>query len=147
MYLRERLKDQKLYVVGVIDAYSRICWLMPLMSIKALDVSYAAMEMLVILRNRYGIEFKEMMSDKVFEFSAKNNVDGHPFEKLLKFLEINHVYTKPSTPKTNGKIERFWRTLEDELLSGETFEPYEEFAHYLKGYCVYYNEHRIHQGI
>lgn len=120
---------------------------MPLMSIKSLDVSYATMEMLVILRNRYGIEFKEMMSDNGSEFSSRNNIEGHPFEKMLKFLSIKHIYTKPCTPKTNGKIERFWRTLEDELLSGETFETKEEFERHIQGYCLYYNEHRMHQGI
>jgi hypothetical protein len=56
----KELKNQKLYVVGVIDSYSRICWLMPLMSIKSVDVSYATMEMLVILRNRYCIEFNRL---------------------------------------------------------------------------------------
>jgi hypothetical protein len=37
--------------------------------------------------------------------------------------------------------------LEGELLDGETFKAFEEFEHYLRGYCVYYNEHRMHQGI
>ncbi len=143
----KELGSEKLYLVGVIDSYSRVCWMLPIKSIKALEVSYATMEMLVILRNRYGIEFKEMMSDNGAEFSSRNNVDGHPFEKMLKFLEIKHIYTKPCTPKTNGKIERFWRTLEDELLSGETFDTFEEFAHHIQGYCLYYNEHRMHQGI
>jgi transposase InsO family protein len=143
----KELGDKKLYLVGVIDSYSRVCWMLPVMSIKALDISYAAMEMLVILRNRYGIEFKEMLSDNGSEFSSRNNVDGHPFEKMLKFLGIKHRYTKPCKPQTNGKIERFWRTLENELLSGETFETYEEFARHIQGYCLYYNEHRMHQGI
>ena len=55
--------------------------------------------------------------------------------------------TKPCRPQTNGKIERFWKTLEDELLSGEKFETLEEFKQHILGYVVYYNEHRIHQGI
>lgn len=143
----KELGDKRLYLVGVIDSYSRLCWMMPITSIKSLEVSYSTMEMLVILRNRYGVEFKEMMSDNGSEFSSRNNREAHPFEKMLEFLQIKHIYTKPCSPKTNGKIERFWRTLEDELLSGETFETLEEFKHHIKGYCLYYNEHRIHQGI
>ncbi len=146
-YGERTVGSKRLYLVGVIDSYSRICWVMPIISVKALDVSYATMEMLVILRNRYGIEFKEMMSDNGVEFSSRGNIDGHPFEKMLNFLQIKHVYTKPCSPKSNGKIERFWRTLEDELLSGESFDTLEEFTHYIKGYCLYYNEHRMHQGI
>jgi transposase InsO family protein len=137
----------KIYIVGVIDSYSRICWLKPIKSIKSIDVSYATMEMLLLLRNRYGIEFKEILSDNGAEFSSRNNISGHPFERMLDFLEIKHRYTRPCTPKTNRKIERFWKTLEGELLDGETFKTFEEFEHYLRGYCVYYNEHRMHQGI
>lgn len=143
----KNLGNKKLYLLGIIDSYSRICWMMPILSIKSIDVSYAAMEILVLLRNRYGIEFKEMMSDNGAEFSSRNNLNGHPFERMLSFLNIKHIYTKPCTPKTNGKIERFWRTLEDELLDGESFDTLEEFEHYIKGYCLYYNEHRMHQGI
>ena len=86
------------------------------------------------------------ISDNGSEFSSRNNPE-HPFEKMLTFYDIKHRYTKPFSPQTNGKIERFWKTLEDELLSGETFETLEEFKHYIQGYTLYYNEHRIHQGI
>lgn len=143
----KELSNQKLYLLGIMDSYSRICWLQPLRSIKALDVSYAALDALVLLQKRYGIEFKEILSDNGTEFASKSNPINHPFEKMLNYLEIKHRYTKPCTPKTNGKIERFWRTIEEELLNGETFETYEEFCHYIKGYSLYYNEKRTHQGI
>lgn len=143
----KELGNKKLYLLGVIDSYSRLCWLAPLTSIKSLDVSLSTLDILTLLRARYDIEFKEMLSDNGSEFSSRNNIENHPFEKTLQFLNIKHRYTKPCCPQTNGKIERFWKTLEDELLSGETFETMEEFEHYIRGYCVYYNEHRMHQGI
>lgn len=141
------LGNQKLYLLGIMDSYSRVCWLQPLKTIKSLDVSYAALDALIILQKRYGIEFKEMLSDNGSEFASRKNPANHPFEKMLSYLEIKHRYTKPCSPKTNGKIERFWRTIEEELLSGETFETYDEFCHYIKGYSLYYNEKRTHQGI
>jgi len=137
---------KKLYILGLIDDHSRICWLEVIDSIKAIDVMFASMDVLMRLKDRYNIQFKEIMSDNGSEFSSRNNPD-HPFEKLLTFYGIKHRYTQPFRPQTNGKIERFWRTLEDELLSGEEFETLEEFKHYLQGYVVYYNEHRGHQGI
>lgn len=136
--------NKKFYIVGVMDDYSRVCWLDVIDSIKAIDVMFTTMEMLTILKRRYGIEFKEMMSDNGSEFRGKAD---HPFEKMLSVLEVKHRYTKPFSPQTNGKIERFWKTLEEELLSGETFETLEEMRHYIRGYCIYYNEHRMHQGI
>lgn len=141
------LGNKKLYLLGVIDSFSRICWLEPLTSIKSLDVSFSMLDILTLLRGRYGIQFQEILSDNGSEFSSKNNIENHPFEKMLNFLNVKHRYTRPCRPQTNGKIERFWKTLENELLSGETFETLEEFRHYIRGYCIYYNEHRMHQGI
>lgn len=88
-----------------------------------------------------------MLSDNGSEFASKNNVDGHAFEKLLKYLKIKHRYTKPYCPQTNGKIERFWKTLEEDLLDSEQFETIDELENLLLGYVIYYNENRIHQGI
>lgn len=140
-------QGKRVYLLGIMDAYSRICWLEPLTSIKSIDVSLATLDILTLLRGRYGIKFKEILSDNGSEFSSRKNIENHPFEKLLKFLDITHRYTQPCRPQTNGKIERFWKTIENELLDGETFETMAEFEHYIRGYCVYYNEHRMHQGI
>ena len=138
--------NKKIYILGIIDSYSRVCWLEVIDSIKAVNVSFSAMEIMLRLVERYGIQFKEMMSDNGSEFASRNNPE-HPFEKMLNFYHVKHRYTKPFSPQTNGKIERFWKTIEDELLSGENFETLEEFKHYIRGYVLYYNEHRIHQGI
>ena len=138
---------KKLYILGLIDDHSRVCWLEVIDSIKSLDVMFASMDIMMQLKSRYGIQFSEIMSDNGSEFSSRNNVDNHPFEKLLKFYNIKHRYTQPFRPQTNGKIERFWRSLEEELLDGEEFETLDEFRQYLLGYVVYCNEHRKHQGI
>ena len=138
--------DKKLYILGIIDDYSRLCWLEVVDSIKAINIMFASVEALMRLKDRYGISFKEMLSDNGQEFCGKNNTE-HPFEQMLRFYNIKHRYTKPFSPQTNGKIERFWKTIEEELLSGEVFETLEELKHYILGYVIYYNEHRNHQGI
>lgn len=138
---------QKLYLVGLIDDYSRICWVEVVRSLKSLEVMFATMNMLVHFKGRYGIEFKEILSDNGSEFASRNNVDEHPFEGMLRFYNIKHRYTKPYKPQTNGKIERFWKTIEEELLQGEEFETLEDLKHHILGYVVFYNEHRKHGGI
>jgi transposase InsO family protein len=130
----------------VIDDYSRVCWIEVIDSIKAIDVAFETMDILLKLKERYGIQFQEMMSDNGAEFASKNN-PSHPFERMLKFYDIKHRYTQPFRPQTNGKIERFWKTIEEELLLGETFKTLEEFKEHILGYNLYYNEHRLHQGI
>lgn len=148
--VKDMSNNKRLYIIGIIDSYSRICWLEVINNIKSSKVSFVTLHMLLNIYHRYGIRFKEIMSDNGSEFgSGKNakNKDKHPFELMLDLYNIKHIYTKPFSPKTNGKIERFWKTIENELLSGEQFETIEEFKHYIKGYMIYYNEHRIHQGI
>ena len=140
------LGNKKLYLLGIIDDYSRICWLKIIDSTKAVKVTFAAMDIMLKIKGRYGIQFKEMLSDNGSEFSSRNNPD-HPFEAMLNFYDVKHRYTQPFRPQTNGKIERFWKTIEDELLSGEQFETLEELENHILGYAIYYNEHRIHQGI
>jgi len=130
---------KKLYVLGLIDDYSRVCWLEVIDSIKSIDVMFASMDCLLRLREMYNVSFKEIMSDNGSEFASRTN-PSHPFEKMLKFYDIKHRYTQPYRPQTNGKIERFWKTLENELLSGEEFETLEEFKNYITGYVIYYNE-------
>ena len=42
---------------------------------------------------------------------------------MLEEIGVKHRYTRPAPhPKTNGKVERFWRTLNDDLIEGTTFE-------------------------
>jgi len=36
--------------------------------------------------------------------------------RMLTELGIKHRYTKPYRPQTNGKVERFWRTLLEDIL-------------------------------
>ena len=71
----------------------------------------------------------------------------YPFERMLLELGIKHRYTRPYRPQTNGKVERFWRTLNDDLIDGTTFASLAEFRDELEQYLLYYNEVRPHQAL
>lgn len=71
----------------------------------------------------------------------------HPFERMLIEVGVKHRYTKPYRPQTNGKAERFWRTLKDDLLEGTEFESLEHLREELVKYLIYYNEIRPHQAL
>ena len=62
-------------------------------------------------------------------------------------MGIKHRKIKPYRPQTNGKIERFWRTLEEDFIEEPVFESREELEEESFKYMVYYNEYRPHQGI
>ena len=67
--------------------------------------------------------------------------------KSDRLLGVKHRYTRPYRPQTNGKVERFWRTLNEDLIEGTTFETLEEFKDELEQYLLCYNEFRPHQAL
>lgn len=66
---------------------------------------------------------------------------------MLIELGIKHRYTRPYRPQTNGKVERFWRTLQEDLIRETDFDTLEELKDELIQYLYYYNHQRPHQGI
>jgi len=142
-------ETKRRYLVGIIDSCTRIAWAEVVDDLKALTVMFAALKCLNLIADRYNIRFKEVLTDNGPEMGTKESAtkDGHPFERLLSELDIKHRYIRPYRPQTNGKIERFWRTLEADLIEETTFENLEEFKHELLSYLVYYNEHRPHQAL
>lgn len=143
-----RDSTQKLYVVAIIDDCSRIAWSEIVENIDSLSVMFGAMRCLNVLKAHYHIQFEEMLSDNGSEFGNRNyqNKMNHPFERLLMEMGVKHRYIKPYRPQTNGKIERFWRTLEDDLIIGTDFTSLEQLKEELLQYMYYYNHERSHQG-
>ncbi len=135
------------YLVGLIDDCSRVVWVEVVKDIKALTVMFSTLKIINLMSVEYGIQFKELLSDNGSEFASRKNVDNHPFERMLKELGIKHRYIKPYRPQTNGKIERFWRTLDEDLIEGTTFDSLEHFKDELEQYLLYYNQLRPHQGL
>ncbi|MDD9858154.1 MAG: integrase core domain-containing protein [Gammaproteobacteria bacterium] len=80
-------------------------------------------------------------------FASKNRLRTHPFERLPLELGIKHRYTRPYRPQTNGKVERFWRTLNQDLIEDTTFDNADRFQTELQQYLLYDNEHRPHQAL
>ncbi|WP_119793147.1 integrase core domain-containing protein [Flavobacterium anhuiense] len=144
-----RGENRRLYLVCIIDDYSRIAWAELIPDITSLTVMFAALKCLNILSDHYEIKFEEILSDNGPEFGIKTSQQkyNHPFERMLIELGIVHRHTKPYRPQTNGKVERFWRTLEDDLIRETDFDSLEELKEELLQYLYYYNHERPHQGI
>lgn len=141
--------SKRYYLVGLIDATTRLAWVELLEDIKALTVMFASLKSMNMLAKEYQIKFVELLSDNGPEFGPKDSKSkhNHPFERLLQEMGVKHRYIKPYRPQTNGKIERFWKTIEEDLLSETYFESFEHLQKELTEYLYYYNHHRPHQGI
>lgn len=140
---------QRYYLVCVIDSCTRVAWVEVLENIRSLTVMFGALRCLNQLSSRYGVQFSEILSDNGPEFRPRSSKkkEDHPFERLLSELGIKHRYTQPYRPQTNGKVERFWRTLNEDLIDGTTFDSIEIFKDELFQYVLYYNQLRPHQAL
>lgn len=144
-----RGQSRKLYLVCLLDDYSRLAWAEVTEDITSLTVMFAAMRCINMLQGQYGIRFEEIISDNGPEFGQRQsqNKMNHPFERMLIELDIRHRYTQPYRPQTNGKVERFWRTLKEDLIEETDFDSIGELHDELFQYMLYYNQERPHQGI
>ena len=139
----------KLYVVAVMDDYSRITWAEVIEGIDSLNVMFGAMRCFMMLKSSYAIQFEEVLTDNGSEFGNRSvkNKANHPFERLLTEMSIKHLNTRPYRPQTNGKIERFWKTLYEDLIEDTEFASIAELKEELFQYLAYYNHERHHQAI
>lgn len=88
-----------------------------------------------------GIGVERVMTDNGSGYVAKL------FRKVLRFLAIRHIRTRPYTPKTNGKAERFIQTLMREWAYATTFASSAARAADLPRWIAWYNHQRPHASL
>ena len=90
---------------------------------------------------RRGVRTRRVMTD-----------NGSPFvSKLWKSRctkhRARHLRTKPYTPRTNGKAERFIQTLQREWAYGKPYKTSAGRRRALPAWLRYYNQHRPHRAL
>ena len=93
---------------------------------------------------------KTVMTDHGSQFYA-NHPEAHQehgqFRIALDALGIKHYVARVNRPQTNGKVERFWRTINEDLIEGTSFDSIQHFKDELLQYMLYYNKLRPHQAL
>jgi transposase InsO family protein len=90
---------------------------------------------------RHGITAQRVLTD-----------NGSPYVSTIhalacRALGIRHLRTRPRRPQTNGKAERFIRTLQDGWAYGAIYASSAERTAALDGWLWTYNHRRRHQAI
>jgi len=71
---------------------------------------------------------------------------GHRFQRTLAELGARHIRIAPYTPRWNGKLERFFGTLEDEWAHGRTWPDSATRDRALGSFIRYFNRWRPHSA-
>ncbi|MGI9421826.1 MAG: IS481 family transposase, partial [Hyphomicrobiaceae bacterium] len=90
---------------------------------------------------RLGVHVTRVMTDNGGCYKS------HAFRDACAALSIKHIRTKPYTPQTNGKAERFIKTALNEWAYATAYNTSEERKAELPRWEHLYNWHRPHMGI
>lgn len=72
---------------------------------------------------------------------------GEAFRAACAALNVRHKRTRPYTPRTNGKVERFIQTLLREWAYRFRYESSAERKRWLAPFLHFYNYHRAHSSL
>ena len=136
---------QELKVITGLDDHSRFCVIAQLAERATARPVCAA---LTDALDRYGIP-DEVLTDngKVFTGRLGKTPGEVLFDKICRSHGIHHILTKPRSPTTIGKVERFHETLRAKLFNTHTFDTIEQAQAALDAYVDEYNNRRAHQSL
>jgi hypothetical protein len=132
-------------VVTGVDDHSRYC---VIATIVARPTGRAVCLALAEALGRFGIP-DELLTDNGKQFTARFGRGGEVlFDRICRENGITHRLTRPNSPTTTGKVERFHQTLRRELLNDH--QPFTSITHaqqVLDAFVADYNTDRPHQGL
>lgn len=88
-----------------------------------------------------GVTVRRVLSDNGACYKS------HAFRDACRELGVKHVRTRPYTPRTNGKAERFIQTALREWAYARAYDTSDQRAQALPAWTHRYNWHRPHGGI
>jgi len=89
---------------------------------------------------------RDVCVERVMTDNAKS-YGSHWFQRLVARLALRHVRTRPYTPRTNGKAERFIQTLLREWAYVRAYGTSARRRMALPAYLRYYNTKRRHTAL
>jgi transposase InsO family protein len=132
-------------VVTGVDDHSRYC---VIAAVVARPTGRAVCLALAEALGRFGIP-DELLTDNGKQFTARFGRGGEVlFDRICRENGITHRLTRPSSPTTTGKVERFHQTLRRELLNDHgPFTSIEHAQQALDAFVTDYNHTRPHQAL
>ncbi|MEN3312972.1 MAG: hypothetical protein V7645_2301, partial [Actinomycetota bacterium] len=128
------------YVHVAVDDYSRLAYA-EVLSDETASTAVGFLKRAADYYNRHGITIERVLTD-----------NGSPYRSMIhavacRHLGIRHLKSRPYRPQTNGKAERFIRTLINGWAYGAIYRSSQERTRALDGWLWHYNHRRRHSAL
>jgi putative transposase len=126
------------YLCLILDGFSRavIEW-----DIRSAMPENAVELLLQRARERYPQAAPRLISDNGPQFIARD------FKAFVRWVGMTHVRTSPHYPQSNGKLERFFRSLKESAIRPNTPLSLPHAVAVVAAFVAYYNGERLHSAI
>ena len=92
-------------------------------------------------REKYPEAKPRIISDNGAQFIARD------FKEFIRQTGMTHVRTSPYYPQSNGKLERFHKTIKVDHIRQNQFDDINQMKLSVSKYIDYYNQERLHSSI
>jgi transposase InsO family protein len=126
------------YLCSILDGYSRfiVHWEVR-ESMTEADIELIVQQAL----DRYPGVRPRIISDNGPQFIARD------FKDFIRLSGLRHVRTSPYYPQSNGKLERYHRTIKSDCIRPGQLETPDQARQHIADYVAHYNQSRLHSAI
>ncbi len=126
------------YLCSILDGYSRfiVHW-----EIREKMEEADVLTIIQRAREQFPDARPRIISDNGPQFIAKD------FKEFIRVAGMTHVRTSPYYPQSNGKLERYHKTIKGECIRVKVPLSLEDARRLVTDYVAYYNEVRLHSAI
>ena len=131
----------KVKIIGVVDDHTRLAYCEIHAGETAETVSITLKRAAAWFAQQGCGPVQAVMSD-----NAKCYATSHLFAQTLRELDARHILIPPRTPRWNGKVERFFGTLDREWAHGRIWPHSGRRDRALSSFLRFYNRRRPHSA-
>jgi transposase InsO family protein len=132
------VKGRWYFLVTVLDSYSRyvVHWELALsmLASEVADIIAAALEKVPGKRPR-------IVRDNGSQFVSKE------WREVIRHFEVEEIPIRVRHPESNGRIERYHRSVREEAFGDDEKEDYYQARDLLDQWVKYYNQERLHSAL
>ena len=124
----------------IVDDMTRLAYVAIVANESAASAARALLDAAVWFASR-GVRIERVLTDNGKAYTSST------FGQAMRSIDARHMLTRPYRPQTNGKAERFIKTLLAEWAYGRLYRSNDERLDALPDWVNYYNGERTHTAL